>query len=135
MEFNALLQWLGDVPTWVWIVGVVGLLILTGDRVLWDFEVKFPRVTGIGRGEIEFEGFRKRGATIQARFELDENYRGRALEIRVNGESVYTIPANKTGSARTVVNERYGPGQPAEGDVVEVFADDELLFSGRLALD
>ena len=61
---------------------------LFGDRKLWELEVKFPMKHGVGRGEVEFECLKKKGSTIEVKFELEEMFHNKPIEIFLNNQLV-----------------------------------------------
>ena len=63
-EFPEIILFFQDLPIWGWIVLFLIFLYLIGDTVIWDYEVKFPLEKGIGRGEVELERLKKKGATV-----------------------------------------------------------------------
>ena len=124
-----------ELPVWVWILLGFGLLFVFGDRKLWEYEVKFARVTGIGRGEIEFESLKKRGTSIEVKLELEPIYRSKPVEIFLNGKLVFSIPADKNAGEIMRITEAIDLTEPQEGDEVVVKISNEQLFSGQLIPD
>jgi len=126
---------IGDMPWWAWIVPFIGVFLLFGDRGLWDFEVKFPMTEGVGRGEVEFECWKKKGTFIEARFTIEPESANEEMDIFHNGERVYTIPAQKNAGGRVYVNEKITFEKPTEGDHVTVHIRNQEVFSGPLIKD
>jgi len=136
MDSTQILELLSTVPTWVWIVGgIILFTIIFGDKKLWEFEVKFPLQTGVGRGEVEFECLNKKGTSIEAKFELEELYQNKKIEIFLNNRMVYSIPEEKNNSARIYVNEKLDIQKPNEGDEVAVNINGQKQFEGVLVRD
>jgi hypothetical protein len=132
---NAIVAFLSQVPWWVWVVLVFGLLVVFGDRGLWDLEVKFPLTEGVGRGEVEFEGYKKRGHTLEARFHSLPNFEYNTIEILLEGVSVATIPTKTAPKHHLFSSKKIEHGQPREGQVVTVVIDGREVFSGPLVKD
>ncbi len=129
-------DYFSSVPTWLWVVGgVVLLAIVFGERTLWEYEVKFPRREGIGRGEVELECGSKSGSRIECEFVLEPACRKLPLEIHLNGQKIFEIPADKNVGRRLFLKEKIQLDRPKEGDHLSVVADGEALFEGPLVLD
>jgi len=136
MDTSQILAILSTVPTWVWIVGgIILFTIIFGDKKLWEFEVKFPLQAGVGRGEVEFECLNKKGTFIEAKFELEELYQNKKIEIFLNNRMVYSIPEAKNNSARIYINEKLEVQKPTEGDEVTVNIGGRKQFEGVLVRD
>ncbi len=125
---------LGDVPWYGWTALVLLILFIFGDSKQWDYEVKFPMKEGIGRGEVEFEGLKRRGPIIEMRLQLDPSQTNKEIEVLLDGRSVYSMP-NGSGSSRVYVNEKIDLDEPKEGQMVVVKIDSQEVFSGPLVLD
>lgn len=131
-----ILSFLSSVPTWAWIMAIVVFaLFMLGDRVLWDFEVKFPLKTGIGSGEIDFECFKKKGPKIGIELSLELECQNKDIEVLLKGISVYQIPASENTQANLFIKEFIRMPKPSKGDEVKVLIDGEEVFSGALVLD
>ena len=135
METAEVLDLLGSVPVWAWVGIVLFVLFTTGDRGLWDYEVKFPRQPGVGRGEVELKRYKKKGGAIEVKLELEPEYRDKRIGIRLNDRLVYTIPERQNAGGRLYLNERVDLQEPNEGDLVSVEIDGDTIFNGRLVLD
>ena len=82
MDINQILELLSTIPTWVWVIGgIIFVVIVFGDRKLWELEVKFPHKQGIGRGEVEFECLKKKGSSIEVEFQLEDLFQNKKIEI------------------------------------------------------
>ena len=135
METAEVLEFLGTVPLWGWLGFVFFVLFTTGDRGLWDYEVKFPLQPGIGRGEVELKRYRKKGGAIEVKLELEPEYRDKRIGIRLNDQLVCTIPEGRNAGGRLYLNEQVDLKEPNEGDVVSVEIDGDTVFNGPLVLD
>jgi len=94
MALSEVVNFVSNIPFWGWIIVFFIFIILTGDRILWDYEVKFPMEAGIGRGKVELECLAKKGTRIALKFELDPAYQQKQIEILRNGLSIYRIEAS-----------------------------------------
>ncbi len=132
---DTLIDFASTVPTWVWVVsGVIVFMLITGERILWKFETHFPMKTGVGRGQIKLAYGKKRGARIRYRFELDEKYRGRKLDIFLNTKLIHSIPAERTKAPKLFRIEKIDLDEAREGAEVEVYSDREKLFEDVLVI-
>lgn len=130
-----LLNYLKDLPVYVWVIVGIIVLFTCGDKKLWEYEVKFPLSHGIGRGEIEINCLNRRGAEVSASFTLEPNYQNQDIQIFINNNLVSTISANQNSKSRTFIRQKYTSPRPDEGQEVTVKIRDELVFSGVLVLD
>ncbi len=136
MEINEIFGLLSTIPTWVWVVGgIVIFVILFGDQKLWEFEVKFPMKHGVGRGEVEFECLKKKGSTIEVKFELEEIFHNKPIEIFLNDKLVFTVPQAKNTGRRIYIEENLDLQEPNEGDKVCVHIGGQEQFEGQLYRD
>lgn len=135
MEVADVLVLLGDLPVWGWVIFVLFVLFLLGDRGLWDYEAKFPLQPGIGRGEVEFKRYKKKGSSIEVNLELEPEYREKRVAIRLKDQLVCTVPKERNGGERLYLNQSLDLDEPTEGDLVSVEIDGESVFSGPLVLD
>ena len=135
METAEILEVLGTVPVWAWVGVVFFVLFMTGDRGLWDYEVKFPLQPGVGRAEVELKRYRKKGGAIEIKLELEPEYRNKRVGIRVNDRLVYSIPEAQTAVGRLYLNERVDLDEPNEGDLVSIEVDGDTIFNAPLVLD
>ena len=132
---NAIFGYLSQVPWWGWVILVFGLLFLFGDRGLWDLEVKFPLTDGVGRGEVEFEGWTKRGHILEAKFMFEPGFAFDQIDILLDGVSVARIPKERAKGRRLFFSEKIELGRPEEGQMVTVEIDGREVFSGALVRD
>lgn len=136
MSASEIYELLSTVPTWIWVVGLILLYVFFfGERILWDYEVKFPKKEGVGRGEVELECGKKKGSRVECSFELTEHYQNKSLEIYVQKQLLLTIPAERNNSATLRIKESVPLEEPSEGDVVGIRIDGVEVFSGALVLD
>lgn len=136
MNLSEITNFLSSIPTPVLVIGgFVIFMLIFGEKVLWDYEVKFPFKNGIGRGEVEFECGQKKGPRIECEFELNDSYKNIAIEIFLRDKKVYTIPAARNMQTFIKVKEHIPFDRPEEGDLVTVKANNETIFSGQLVLD
>lgn len=135
MDLSQLLTVLDSIPALVWVILVFVVLFLLGDRKLWEFEAKFPLKPGVGRGEIEIECFKKRGAVIEAEFNLEPDYNGKAIDVVVGQQLALSIPARENIGSYFRFEQAYELAKPTEGARVEIKIDNELIFSAVLVLD
>ena len=135
MEVADVLVLLGDLPVWGWVIFVLFVLFLLGDRGLWDYEAKFPLQPGIGRGEVECKRYKKKGSSIEVNLELEPEYREKRVAIRLRNQLVCTVPKERNGGERLYLNQSLDLEEPTEGDLVSVEIDGESVFSGPLVLD
>ena len=133
---EVILEFLANVPTWIYVVfGIVLVFVFFGDRGLWDFEVKFPFQSGVGRAEIDFEAYKKRGKVISAKFELEPRMNNKSIEIFLRDRSVLTIPATANQKKRVFTSQEMDYPDPNEGDEVTVEIGGEVVFEGQLVKD
>lgn len=135
METTQIFAFLGSVPTWGWVIVVLFVLFAAGDRILWDYEVKFPLKEGVGRGKVELEGKKKKGPCIECMFELEKPYQNQTIHIFLNGQEIYQVKAEKNNSRRFRLSEHIQIPRPNEADKVSVHIGGKEIFSGLLALD
>lgn len=135
MEFTDILNFLKDLPFWAWVILLILYAILFGDRKRWEYEVKFPLESGIGRGEIELECLKKKGTQIEAAFNLEPAYHHKQIEVFRNQLSIYTIPPEKNNGKRIFIKHKTPLERPNEGDEITVKIGGQDAFSGRLVLD
>lgn len=135
MQITDIVSFLGSIPVWAWVIGVLAVMFATGDRTLWDYEVKFPLKDGVGRGKVELEGKKKKGPCIECVFELDHKYQREAIDVFLNGHQIHRIQASDNNSGRVRVLQSISISEPNEGDIVTVHIGGKELFSGPLVLD
>lgn len=136
MDVNQILELLSAIPIWIWVLaGFIIFMFIFGDQKLWELEVKFPVKSGIGRGEVEFECHKKKGSSIEVKFELEELFNNKDIEIHLNNRLVYTVPAIKNTGNRIYINEKLELQKPTEGDKVEVAIGGQKQFEGVLVRD
>lgn len=135
MEIADILTFFKELPFWGWIALFFFYVFLFGDRKLWEYEVKFPKEAGIGRGEIELECLKKKGGQIEVMFDLEPAYHHKPIEIFRSGLSLFTIEADENNGKRIFIRRKIKLEKPAEGDHITVKIDGKDVFSGRLVLD
>lgn len=137
MDFAEILNFIHNSPGWAWFVIGFVLLILMGDKKLWEFEVKFPMKQGVGRGEIEFEGLKKKGTHIEIKFNLDASQANQQIDIYLKERHVFTIPADQNqADSRININKKIKLEQPPnEADTVTVKIGGQQVFDGQLFPD
>lgn len=137
MEYAEILNFIQNLPTWAWFVIGFALLILTGDKKLWEYEVKFPMKQGVGRGEIEFEGMKKKGSQIEIKLDLDATQANKQIDIYLKERHVFTIPADENqANKRITINKKIKLVQPPnEADDVVVKIGGQQVFDGQLFPD
>jgi len=102
---------------------------------LWEYEVKFPQTTGVGPGEVEIECWKKKGATLEAKFQIESESANKDIEIFLKNQNVYTVPAQKNTGGRVYISEKIDLDKPKEGDQVTIKIRNEQVFSGPLIRD
>ena len=136
MDINQIFELLTTIPTWVWVIGgIIFVVIVFGDRKLWELEVKFPQKQGVGRGEVEFECLKKKGSSIEVKFELEDLFQNKNIEIFLNNKHVYSVNESKNNGPRTYINEKLDIAKPSEGDEVTVNIGGQKQFAGVLVRD
>ncbi len=130
-----MIEFISNLPTWVWVVAVIAVLFLLGDRKLWEYEAKFPLNEGVGRGEVEFKCYKKKGRVIELELKLEEKWCYSPVDVFLNEVKVYTLPAEKNTSGRIYHEEEIEIEDPKEGDKVTVKINSEAVFSGQLIRD
>lgn len=135
IESILLANLLGDVPWYVWFGLFIVVMIIFGDRGLWDYEVKFPYTQGVGRGEVEFECYKKKGSVIEAKFQIDTECANEAIDIYLGDRLMHSISSQKNPGGRIFIKESLEMEEPTEGDIVEVIIRGEVVFSGPLIRD
>lgn len=135
METAEILEVLGSVPVLAWLGVVFFVLFMTGDRGLWDYEVKFPLQPGVGRAEVELKRYKKKGGAIEVKLELEPEFRNKPVGIRLNDRLVCSIPEAKTAGGRLYLNELVDLDEPDEGDLVSIEVDGNTIFNAPLVLD
>ena len=135
MELTEIINFFVAIPFWGWIILFFIYVFIFGDRKLWEYEVKFPIQAGVGRGEIELECYKKKGAEIELKFELEPTYHNKSIEIFRNGLSIYTVEASQNNNKRIFIKKKTALEKPEEGDEITVKIDGKAVFAGRLVLD
>jgi hypothetical protein len=90
---------------------------------------------GIGRGEVEFEGYKKKGHIAQAKFMFEPGFTFHEIQVFLEGAPVLRIPAERVKGGRLFHSEKIDHGRPREGDRVTVQIDGNEVFSGQLVRD
>ncbi|NRA39772.1 MAG: hypothetical protein HRU15_16645 [Planctomycetes bacterium] len=135
MGIEQLLFILDSIPWWGWMLFVCTLSIIFGDRVAWEYEVKFPLREGIGHGKLEFECTKKKGSYIEISFQLEKDYQQQEIEIYLNQQLIHCLDSRQNNSSHFQFEERVDFAQPREGDIVRVCIAQQEIFTGTLALD
>jgi hypothetical protein len=136
IETILLASFVGNMPWFVWAAFLfIPIMVVLGDRKLWEYEVKFPQTTGVGRGEVEFEAYKKKGTTLEAKFQIDPDSANKDIEICLNDKHVYTIPAQENTGGRVYINKKIQLDKPEEGDQVIIRIRHEEVLSGPLIRD
>ena len=136
MDLSEITNFLSSLPTPVLVIGgFILFMVIFGEKILWDYEVKFPLKKGIGRGEVEFECGQKKGSRIECEFELNDSYKNIPIEIYLRDKMVYIIPAERNMQTFIKIKQHTPIERPEEGDLVTVKANGETIFSGQLVLD
>ena len=136
MDVSQILELLSSIPIWVWVLGgFIIFVFIFGDQKLWELEVKFPKKSGVGRGEVEFECHKKKGSSIEIKFDLEEMFQNKEIQIHLNNRLIYTVPAAKNSGTRVYINEKLELQKPNEGDKVEVTIGGQKQFEGVLVRD
>ena len=135
MDISSMFELVSTIPIWVWIAGAIAILILFGDRGLWEYEVKFPFSENAGRGEVEFKCYKKKGSVIEVELNLESECINKDIDIYLNNHLVYSIPGEKNNSARLYLNRPLDMQKPNEGDEVSVKVQGRNIFNGPLVLD
>jgi len=143
MDLNTaveVMHWLEGVPTWGWVVLVIVILIIFGDRKCWEYEVKFSLVEGIGHGEVEIEAYtnklsKKIKKHIEVDLDLEPGGQNKAYEVFLNGIEILSIPEEKTATDRVRIHEKYEGVEPHKGDVIKIKSNNEDIFVGKLHKD
>ena len=131
-----LLDFVVALPAWVWVIaGILLVLFIFGDQLLWDYEVIFPFVSSVGQGKIALERGKKKGTTLEARFTLTPSYQQCSLEFHLNNSLIYTVLPQKNKSGKIRIKTTLSLDEPQEGDLVQVKCQDIILFSGHLVSD
>ncbi|MBZ0167324.1 MAG: hypothetical protein K8I00_11010 [Candidatus Omnitrophica bacterium] len=119
-------------PWWAWAVLVLGVLMIFGDRKVWEFEVEFPHRDGVGKGEVEFEYYTNRKPILEVELDLEPPYLNKDLEVTRNGQRVILIPSTSNTRPKLRIHEPYRLEKPAAGDLIEIKCAGETLFRGEL---
>jgi hypothetical protein len=127
------IEFVSDIPTWIWvIVGLFLFVRIFGDRELWDYEVEFPPLEGIGKGEIDFTCYKKKGSVLEIELELSSQFSNHEIEICLNGSLVYTLGKEKNPGGKIFHKEKMPLQEPAPGDEVTVNIAGRNIFRGQL---
>ena len=134
------MSFLESIPGWGWVIIVIVMIIIFGDRKVWEFEVNFSLVEGVGHGEIEFESVsskfsKKEKKSIEIELKLEPAAQGKTYQVFLKGFPVHTISAAESNSSFVRIREKYEGNKPNQGDLVEVRCDKEVVFSGKLHKD
>jgi len=136
---DELIQWFDQLPrSVIWFLGFIAFFlgaILSGDRKLWEYEVKFPLKKGVGRGEVEIKCLKKKGISIEVEMELEECLRNEAIDIELAGRLIHTIPAKDNNAARIVHRSPLKLDKPNEGDLLSIRIKGNPVQSGHLVID
>lgn len=135
MEINQIIEFASQVPTWAWVVGVIAILIIFGDKKLWELEAKFPLNKGVGRGEVEIEYYKKKGAAIEVELTLEPFYQGKEIAVYLKRQLLITIPANKNHTSRVRFTKNIDLPDTEEGDEVSIKINNDTLFTAPLVRD
>ncbi|MEM7542839.1 MAG: hypothetical protein AAF384_14830 [Pseudomonadota bacterium] len=135
MDFNSIIDLLSALPTWAWVLAAFAMLFALGDRGLWDYEAKFPSAKGVGRGEVELECYKKRGAHVELHLELEPDYRDAEVEVFFRGTCILHAAEQKRERERLYFREPLSVGEPREGELVSVRLNRREVFSGPLIKD
>lgn len=137
MDYAEILNFVQNLPGWAWFVMGFALLVLMGDKKFWEYEVKFPMKQGIGRGEIELEGLKKRGMKIEIKLNLDATQANKQIDIYLKEHHVFTISADENqANTHIYINKKIKLDQPPnEADIVTVKIGGQQVFDGQLFPD
>lgn len=135
VELTEIIHFFKDLPFWGWLIIFFAYVFIFGDRKQWEYEVKFPKEIGIGRGEVELECLKKKGTQIEVSFDLEPAYHHKPIEIIRSGLSIYTIEASQNNGKRIFIKNKTPLEKPEEGDEITVKIDGKAVFTGRLVLD
>lgn len=135
MTANELITFITDLPWWAWLGLFFLFLFMFGDRVMWEYEVKFPLREGIGRGEVEFKHLKKKGTKLEVKLRLEQSYRNREVAVYLNNNLIHTIPKDKNTGDYLRIEEKVEIREPKEADDVRVEISGDVIFEGQLVLD
>ena len=135
MDITQFFEIISSVPFYVWIIIGIVLTIIFGDREIWEYEAEFPYKEGLGRGEVEIECYKRKGAQLEAKLYLEPNYNNRTIEIHLNNNLIATIPENKNVSSFFVFKTPYTLDKPNSKDQIDLKINNEVIFSGNLIKD
>jgi hypothetical protein len=133
-EFN-LIQLLEQIPGWGWFFIILAVIILLGDKKLWEYEVKFAFKEGIGKGEVELKHLKRKGQFVDAKFKLEPEQNNHPIQILLNRELLLAIPASKNCRKFLRFEEIKPLTRPKAGDNIEVVINGVRVFEGPLARD
>lgn len=133
MDVSQLFELMANIPWWGWVVGVIVVLSIFGDKKIWEYEVDFHYKEGVGKGEVEFELFTRNKPKVSLELDLDSQYVDKEIEVSLKGQRVMHLPT--PSGKRIRHSEEYRGERPALGDQVEVKIAGEVIFSGSLKED
>ena len=136
MDLSFIFDFFDNIPFWVWIiVGLWFVFKYFGDVKQWEYEVDFPYLKNVGKGEIEFKSYAKRGLTIEVDLDLAPANRDKESEVFLNNNRIFTLPPEKNSKTRVFTAEAVQVQEPKEGDEVVVKVGGESTLKGMLKRD
>jgi len=139
MEIIEIVNMFKSVPGYVWIILAITIIVLFGQRKVWEFEMKFSS-KGVGHGEVEIECTssklnKKEKMSIEVDLGLEPDWRNKAYEVFLNGKSILKISESESASFMNVIRKKYAGEKPNVGDQIEIRCEQQTVFSGELYRD
>ena len=139
MDLPEVINFLKAIPVYVWVILAIVVVIIFGQRKIWEFEVKFS-AEGIGYGEVEIECTsskfsKKENLTIEVDLGLQPEWRNKTYEVFLNGKSILKILDNESCSSMNKIRRKYQGDKPTADDLIEIRCDHKVVFSGTMKKD
>jgi len=139
MELLDIVSFLKMIPVYIWVIFAIIIVIIFGQRKVWEFEAKFFS-NGIGRGEVEIEctssKFNKtENLTIEVDLSLEPDWRNKVYEVFLNGSNILNISAEESYKSMNRIRRKYRGEKPEQNDLVEIKCEQEVVFSSKLYRD
>ena len=136
MDLSFLLDFIDNIPSWVWIIaGLWFAMKYLGDKKKWEYEVDFPYLQGVGKGEIEFKCYEKKGISVEVELDLASPYKNKPIEVFLNDDLVFVLPPEKNNKSRVFKTAPIALIEPSAGDEVVVKVEGESKLRGTLKRD
>ena len=135
MDILSIVELVQSVPLFIWIILVIIIFVLFSDKQLWEYEARFVYTNGIGEGDLEIEYYKKAKGSVDLELFLEEAYQQKELEIFLENDLLFTVPAESNNDTKLHFHEPYTLSEPHEGMKVHIKCDNKILFTAPLLMD